>query len=239
MKQFHIKDIGEITIRKNKRSKSLRATAKSNGEISVTIPYYASYKEALNFIISNKNKILEIKEKVQQHKIEYEKYEIGKVYKTKLHTVSLISSEKSRMSVQQKDKEIKIGFPKRVNDIPDNAQKEVRDIFREIYRMEAKMFMIPRTYMLAEKFGLRFNRVTIKSAKTRWGSCSSKNNINLNLNLMRLPEQLIDYVILHELAHLKHPNHSSNFWNFLGTMIENPKKYDKKLKNYSLHQFAT
>lgn len=239
MKQYNIKDIGEITIRKNRRSKRLRATAKSNGEISVTIPYYVSYKEALNFIISHKNKILEIKEKVAKHKVEHEKFEIGKTYNTKFHKVSLQKSDKPSLYMQQNEKEIIIHFSNKIKELPDNVQIDIRDIFREIYRLEAKIHIVPRTYTLAEKFELHFNRVTIKNIKTRWGSCSSKNNINLNLNLMRLPDELIDYVILHELAHLKHPNHSPEFWNFLGTMISNPKKYDKELKKYSLQQFAT
>jgi len=240
MKQFQIKDIGEITIRKNRRSKRLRATAKSNGELNVTIPYYVSYKEALNFLISHKTKILKIKEKVKSRKIQYEKYTVGEFYKTKFQSFEIDQHSGLNFNLRLiRKNHYKLSIPHNENIESDEIQFYVRHIIREIYRKEAKTYLIPKTRLFAQKYDLNFNRISIKNAKTRWGSCSSKNNINLNLNLMRLSEELIDYVILHELAHLKHQNHSADFWKFLGTLIDNPKKHDDELKKHCLHQFAT
>ena len=67
-----------------------------------------------------------------------------------------------------------------------------------------------------------------------WGSCSEKNNINLNINLVRLTEELMDYVILHELVHLKVKNHSKQFWAELDKYVGNAKELDKKLKKHRL-----
>ena len=72
----------------------------------------------------------------------------------------------------------------------------------------------------------------MRNSKTRWGSCSYENNINLNLHLMRLPNHLIDYVILHELVHTKIKNHSKDFWNLLDVVTGNAKNLDRELKNH-------
>jgi predicted metal-dependent hydrolase len=80
-----------------------------------------------------------------------------------------------------------------------------------------------RTKHLADKFGFKINRVCIRNQKTRWGSCSNIGNINLNIQLIRLEQEMIDYVIMHELVHRKVPNHSRIFWQELEKYIPNAK----------------
>jgi predicted metal-dependent hydrolase len=81
-----------------------------------------------------------------------------------------------------------------------------------INKTMAKAALVAQLNNLAEKHGFSYNRVFIRNQKTRWGSCSSKNNINLNVNLVRLPGELADYVIIHELVHTRIKNHSKRFW---------------------------
>ena len=81
----------------------------------------------------------------------------------------------------------------------------------EAIRKEAKMLLPRRLSELAERYGFSFGRVFIKHNSSNWGSCSARGNINLNLNLVRLPQLLCDHVILHELCHLRHPNHGQEF----------------------------
>ena len=81
----------------------------------------------------------------------------------------------------------------------------------ESLRAKAKAALPPRLAALAARYGFRYNRVTIKHNTSNWGSCSSKGNINLNLNLMRVPVPLQDYILLHELTHLRHPDHGPAF----------------------------
>ena len=101
-------------------------------------------------------------------------------------------------------------------------------------KQSAKEFLEGRIKELADKFGFVYNKVTIRNQKTRWGSCSGKNNINLNMKLMNIPNHLIDYVILHELVHTKVKNHSPLFWGALDIFVGNAKSIDKELKKYSL-----
>ncbi len=78
-------------------------------------------------------------------------------------------------------------------------------------RQQAKSELPPRITELAERYGFIFNRLTIKHNATNWGSCSTKSNINLNLNIVRLPKVLQDYILIHELCHLKHHDHGHAF----------------------------
>jgi predicted metal-dependent hydrolase len=104
----------------------------------------------------------------------------------------------------------------------------------KVDKAEARKVLIPRLEYLAEKHGFEYNRVALRNQKTRWGSCSAKNNINLNINLASLPQELMDYVILHELTHTVVRNHSKDFWGYLEKVISNAKQHNKKLRNYAI-----
>jgi predicted metal-dependent hydrolase len=82
--------------------------------------------------------------------------------------------------------------------------------------------------------GIQYNRITIRSQKTRWGSCSSAGNLNFNIRLADVPEELLDYVIVHELAHRREMNHSTDFWKIVEREIPDWRERRKRLKEYSL-----
>ena len=94
----------------------------------------------------------------------------------------------------------------RMKDVPVAAPGEV-----EALRRQAKAELPLRLAELASRYGFTYNKVTIKHNSSNWGSCSTRNNINLNLNIVRLPKVLQDYVLLHELCHLRHHDHGHAF----------------------------
>lgn len=97
-------------------------------------------------------------------------------------------------------------------DMESAIQNDIRNaIVEHCLRKESKIFLRFKLEHFAAKYGFKFGRLAIKHNSTNWGSCSRQGNINLNLNLMRLPEPLCDYVILHELCHLREPNHGPKF----------------------------
>lgn len=104
----------------------------------------------------------------------------------------------------------------------------------ERLRKEAKLFLPRRVAELAYMFDFHYKDLKIQSSKTRWGSCSGKNSINLSLYLMRVPGHLIDYVILHELCHTVHHNHSAQFWELMDKVTNGQAKaMRKELSNYT------
>jgi len=119
-------------------------------------------------------------------------------------------------------------------------QRHRRD-FRQLAEMpvaswaEARRLLLDRLRELADLHGFQFNKGTVKNQRTLWGSCSRRNNINLNVNLLRLPEELRDYVILHELVHTRHKNHSKAFWRDLDRIVGSGKDLQRRLRVYRLH----
>ena len=107
-------------------------------------------------------------------------------------------------------------------------------ISSNIDRTKSKIALVNRLSELAEKHGFNYNRVFIRNQKTLWGSCSPKNNINLNMKLLKLPDEIIDYVILHELVHTRINNHSRRFWAELNRFLGDAKRFDRQLKNYKI-----
>ena len=103
-----------------------------------------------------------------------------------------------------------------------------------IDRAEARRMLIRRLQYLAAEHGLTYNRVFIRNQKTRLGTCSSRNNISLNIKIIRLPEELMDYVILHELAHTQVKNHGKDFWMLMDKLAGNGKAKAARLREFSI-----
>ncbi|GHU06908.1 hypothetical protein FACS189431_0590 [Alphaproteobacteria bacterium] len=100
-------------------------------------------------------------------------------------------------------------------------------------RKKARAFLPRRLEHLASEHGFRYGKVSLRNQKTRWGSCSAADNISLNIALVTLPVHLIDYVLLHELTHTVHKNHSAEFWAKLVEVCPDAKKCRKELRQHS------
>lgn len=114
-----------------------------------------------------------------------------------------------------------------------NNHDHVRQL--QISKIKARAILVSRLKELADQHDFRFNKVSIRNQKTKWGSCSVKNNISLNMNLATLPDELRDYVLLHELVHTRIKNHSPEFWAVLNEYVDGrAKEYRRLLKTYRL-----
>ena len=112
----------------------------------------------------------------------------------------------------------------------ENRRKALTDPFLAIDKADARKRLTDRLYHLAREHGFTCNNVSIREQRTRWGSCSYKNNISLNVKLILLPKGLIDYVMLHELVHTRIHNHSKKFWAELDRYTGNGKAMAKRLR---------
>ncbi|MBQ6409720.1 M48 family metallopeptidase [Candidatus Saccharibacteria bacterium] len=117
--------------------------------------------------------------------------------------------------------------------INDPTTQRTRDYQKKILMKKAREYLPYRLEYYAKLYGYRYDKCRLTHANTRWGSCSSKKTISLNIGLMKLPEKLRDYVILHELAHLNHMDHSRAFWAEVYEHDKNYKNHDKKLKMFN------
>ncbi len=116
----------------------------------------------------------------------------------------------------------------------DQTNRLLTSQLPQIDRDAAKKFLIKRCWELAHKFDFEYKSIHIRNQSTLWGSCTFKNVINLNYKLARLSPELIDYVLLHELTHTVHKNHSKKFWDALNGYCPGAKQFDKCLKEYHL-----
>ncbi len=117
--------------------------------------------------------------------------------------------------------------------IKDPATQKARDYQKKLLMKKAREYLPYRLEYYAKRYGYSYDKCRLTHANTRWGSCSSRKTISLNIGLMKVPEVLRDYVILHELAHLNHMDHSKAFWAEVGSHDKNYKMHEKKLKQFS------
>jgi predicted metal-dependent hydrolase len=106
------------------------------------------------------------------------------------------------------------------------------DVYNLWLKHRAKIFIPERVNVLSAKTGFDFSKITIRSQKTRWGSCSSSGKLSFNFKLMKHKKDVIDYVIIHELCHLKELNHSKKFWNLVSKFCPDYKVLKKELNKW-------
>lgn len=111
-----------------------------------------------------------------------------------------------------------------------NCQLVLTQEEKERYRLQARDVLAERTAWWAERMGVDYGKITIREQVTRWGSCSAKGNLNYNWKLILLPRELLDYVVVHELAHRKEMNHSSRFWNIVERELPDYGQLRKRLR---------
>ena len=117
--------------------------------------------------------------------------------------------------------------------LKDPSSQSTRDYQKKLLMKKAKDYLPYRLEYHAKLYGYKYSKCRLTHANTRWGSCSSNRTISLNIGLMNVPEPLRDYVILHELAHLNHMDHSKAFWAEVGSHDKNYKAHEKKLKMFN------
>ncbi len=183
---LHCPDVGRVRFVRNRRAKNLSIRINRQGEVRVTVPGFVSLKKAEAFLLSKKHWVVA---------------RLGELMPGMERTVN----EGDTLYVR--GKEITVELKSR----SDNME----DAIWRILQVEARAYLPGRVDALARKHGFRISGVKIRKMKTRWGSCSAKNGINLNSWLVMLPDHLSDYVILHELVHTRYKDHSPGFWESL------------------------
>ena len=215
MNDFFDKDLGPVIVKKNSRSKKVIVRRKHNA-VEMTVPTRLTKSEIKKHFDNLKPKILllPVKEVIKITELSVIKSHTFDVMITR----SALQSDQIRMTL--KNGILTIDVPAQYDINKDNIQLIIKEFLIDALRHEAKRVLPKKVNSFAEKWGLKINEIKINNSKLRWGSCTNKKNINLSLFLMMLPERLIDYVILHELAHTIELNHSKRFWQILDQLCD-------------------
>jgi len=203
--------LGEVRYVRNLRAKNLSIRINRQGEVRVTLPRFVSRRRAEAFLELKKAWIMK-----KLHEIRTQQQEATMPVEGEWITV--------------RGKQIPITLP--------HGTASVEDALWEILLRESKAYLPGRVMELAVQHGFRYRDVKIRKMKSRWGSCSGNNNINLNSWLVMLPDHLSDYVILHELVHTRYKDHSERFWKALDQVTGGcSKALRKELRNQQIMYF--
>jgi predicted metal-dependent hydrolase len=226
--------IGTVTLRRNRRARRFGIRVTMFDGVLVTVPWFASYAGAMEAVERNRRWILR-----QMHRVgEQERRQLGSAaeggYVTRMHRLLVEQDEIETTTVRVRSGVIAVRCPRalHVDSIP--VRRAIQSGILAAYRIEARAYLPGRVRELAGRHGFTYRRLFIKDLRSRWGSCSVVNNINLAVQLMRLSDDLVDYVILHELAHTKVKNHSPGFWALLDQVSGDARELDRRLRKERL-----
>lgn len=228
-----LEDIGEILFKKNRRFKRLSVRIAPKKGIWVNVPYGTTYKDAINFARHNKEWIIDNKAKSKSKEQKQTVFTPELTFKTRFHQLKMIASDINNYSAKLSNGSLEVKYP--VNTSIQNTELQIfiQNSILETLRRESNHYLPIRIKELAKFGGFSYKSLKIKNTRSRWGSCSHDNKINLNLHLMRLPNELCDMVILHELCHTKVKNHSKEFYQLLELHCSELTRKRKKIKKYS------
>lgn len=224
-KEFDISGIGKAKIYKRRNSRSLKLTVPGAGIVHVTIPYWASYKSGLRFILSKREWILAQRPPFNETLTHGQK--IGKS-----HQIVFRPQAAPGIKTSVRKEEIVISYCSSYAVTDTSVQIAAQNACWRALRKQAGALFEDRLRQLADMHGFEFRSLRIKRMKSRWGSCDQRANIVLNLFLVQLPWELIDYVMLHELSHTVALNHGPVFWQRFEKVLPDARKRRKAMRAY-------
>ena len=224
------------SIRRSRRAKYVRISVGVDG-VQVVAPAFMENQEIIPLVDNKREWIFQkfesYRQRITQISLERE-YISGEklLFLGKNYSLTVQEHEGRYCSVQLADNQFLVSINK---DIPQEKRREaIRRTLEQWYLGSAKKLFSERLEQYTDKISVKVNMVWLKNQKTRWGSCSQKGNLNFNWKLVMAPTHIVDYVVVHELCHLRQMNHSKEFWKLVGTHIPDYKECRKWLKGNGL-----
>ena len=231
MEVLKMAGIGEIRVLRGVHIKYLRIKMAPGRGVWVSVPFGVSRRQVEDFLEANRAWILQNGKNMQA----YERdtgvgLKIGAEIRTKTH-VKIVETEAEKSFYRIEGEIITLAIPRGVDFC--KIEKIVQRFLLEIYALECRQLLPQRVQYYAGRYGFHYGRLTFRNNISNWGSCSPENNISLNIKLMKLPDELIDYVILHELCHTVEKNHSAAFWKLVGQVCPDYASLRIRLRKYN------
>lgn len=200
--------LGPIEIERVARARNIRISVR-NGRVRVAYPWFSSRERALQFLEAKLDWALATLEK---QRATAEQRLIRPPFRTRHHELVVLCDPNCTQPSARitSDKVTVRHYPD--SDISDNnIQQVINKGITEALRREAKEYIPQRVEEIARRIGLEYRSVSVRATRSKWGSCSSRNDLSMSVYLMLLPDHLIDFIIIHELCHTVHRNHSAAF----------------------------
>ena len=206
------KEFGTIALRRSSKATSVKIRVAPNGELRASLPLYAPTFFVKHLINGSRSQLRELLSEHRKVSLQFEDgMQIGKSHTLRVQT----KAGKTQVSRHGQQIVVSLSSQQQLND--SAVAEQLRKTVIVALRVEAKSYLPKRLAFLANKYNYVYESVRFSHAGGRWGSCSSSGTISLNIALMKLPFELIDYVIIHELSHTKQLNHSRDFWKLVGS----------------------
>ncbi len=222
---IEIKNLGRVKLFRRRGLKNIRVSINSTGEVRLSIPWYVPKKAGIKYLLTKKSWI-------EKHRgdIDTEWTDGQTLFKN--YTLSIQRHERKRASSQIEEEILKVYIPSSHD--TEARKRTISKYVSKLAKEEAEEVLIPLALTMAANSGFKPKNIRIRNLKSRWGSCNQDKVITLNTSLLKLPEDLVEYVIFHELAHTKHLNHSKQFWQEVEALLPDYKQRRKNLKTFSL-----
>lgn len=228
----------QILITKRRNSRQFRLYIHPKKGVCLSIPLFSTYSQAERFACENYDWIKTNVEKLQNRK--QAQLILAESPFSCRNTITNFDCDEKYEGIRISTKGTVVTI--RYNQQADLDSEEVQTVIRKAVTIalknDAKVLLSERIKFLSEKTDLRFSEFSIGSASSRWGCCSSRNKITLSCFLLLVPDELIDFVILHELCHIAHKNHGQEFHRLLNELCNGKEnELNKELKKYSCSLF--
>ncbi len=208
MPEFYDAEFGEIVVHKRRDSRSVRIRMGVNGRLVATAPVYTPLLFIRQVVNASRDELRKITQHPSAPTVYGDGQAIGKSHSLAVVATSMVTEPTTEISRQK----LLVYLPPNTSLESQEVQQRIRTTVIAILRKEAKARLPGRLKHLAATYGFSYSKIRFSHASGRWGSCSSEGTISLNIALMKLPDELIDYVLIHELCHTRHMNHSDAFW---------------------------
>lgn len=227
---LHDDEFGKVVVRRTRLSSQVRLRVAPDGSLRASLPPYAPLFLIKRLLSSNRDEIRKILKEANPNRQFSDGMQIGKS-----HKLLVSRSRAQEVSVKKSGLNIEVRLTEDSELNNPKVERLIRDEMVKALRLEAKSYLPKRLEQIADRYDFKYSKVRFSHSSGRWGSCNSSGVISLNIALMNLPFELIDYVLTHELAHTVHMNHSQDFWSLVASCNPDYKHHKNTLKNHNPH----
>jgi predicted metal-dependent hydrolase len=221
-------EFGTITLRRSAKASHVRIRVAPDGRLRASLPLYAPLFLVKRLIKTSRTELRAMLN--ESHPVTH--YENGMLI-GKSHTLIVRPVAAKAATARRHGQQLIVSLPAHLTLNDPAVAQVIRDGSIDALRIEAKSYLPKRLAFLAQKSGVIYDKVRFSHASGRWGSCSSNGTISLNIALMKVPFELIDYVLVHELSHTRQMNHSDAFWQLVEQSDPQYRQHRRELKKHT------